>query len=816
MADKDISVLIRLRTMLDAAGLKQQVGVINSILQNQNRKTVSDFRTKTGLAGGGIANFIPNQFIRDSLGLLTPQQMSVARSNLRQTLNFAKQNLGEWRNITRQFETGKYGSLPTGRQQFGAAWEQSGGGYGKYVLAGLLGGRAGIGGLALGSWGKNFQQAYKSQLLPGQINLWGNVLGGGARVLGAGALAAGTMYMAGRATYGLTTGIGDIFGLNQQGMQSFIEFDKATRLTALNLRAAGYLQDTKSLNEGIKKIGDTAKNLSITYGAAGTPTDFGNLMRAAAGMGGVSPQNIGVLAGIASQLSMISEQTTPEQAVRGIISISNAAKAAGIKNLGYKDIASSMYIAGAQSPAMVSDIVANSSRIAQMMSSGASLSEALTSYMFLTGVGYTPARAATQMASLRVRNPSVLLTKGFDKILGIDRSTLLNMTPMQFLSKLMTKAGKEGLATQYGIQGGENPLLQRKIVNDIDAILSKTWGLRGGEFMSLLSNKMSTEEGRQELDKWMNSIADAAQSTERFDFAVKEINQSLGGRMANAQNAFGLLQMEAQGAFFPFLGNLAERFTIQSTKFRMQQAKDFNPNSEEYQAILSREKELESLDNILKSITGQLPKDSPFVAVAEFGYKLAKTLEPLVKTPDALKNTIESLINIFTTLGGVLLSFGDALVTIIGALGGEGSKAKSYLYTQAKNAGFNTPEALSIYRLSDQEAIQKRKSYEEYVHKPAALESLTFGLAGFDPAKNMQTRQLEWFKNNNLIVDNTKTTNTLIGTMISEQRTTNTILLGKAFGYSNPYTNVGSTTSSGDAYKNPKNIAYQGYQNPYQ
>lgn len=543
---------------------------------------------------------------------------------------------------------------PGQRKQAGGRMAgQGAGGYGQYVMAYALGGQAGLIGLSMR------QEGYKK--------------------LGTGLMVGGAIWKAASGTIGLARRGADLLGLNSDTLQNYAEFDKALKLATNNLRAGLGSEQWAALSPGVtdrmrlvdKKLKNAAMSLAAQYGGAGNATDVGNLFRAMSGVGGLRngvAQDVIDVSRVAMKLSMISEETSPEEAGKGIMAISNAAKAQGIKNLGFDQIAAAMYKAGALSPLMVSDLTKNAGNIAMAMTGGASLSEALGSYMLLTSAGYSGARAGTQLSSLQLRMPTVLRKKGFGKILGISDNELANLGPLGFIKKLTSQANREGLNTTYGITPGDNPLKSKALQNDIAAIIGETFGLRGGQLEAFMATTVGDDEARAKFEGWISMLTDSTTLLQDFNGAVRVVSKTTANRMANAQNAIENIKFSIWEVLSPWIGMAGEKAAITLEQTRLNNNLGLSPPERaKAQAVLDERKSLlENPETLraeqLKEYGGTMFE--PFIKLGEVINSLIGKITP--EGIESFVSTIATFVTgVTTALAGLISVLASAAMAIM-------------------------------------------------------------------------------------------------------------------------------------------------------
>lgn len=584
-----------------AAFLKREEAKLRQFYNSQaGSAAAAQVRRDSGLSASTPLQAVKNELIQRRLSLAASEriatqesalQTKTAKNNAKNNAIAAKNAEKQWRNYQKQaaITTAKQATLQSYQgaiqsgdylsaigmqgaavalgakgltlgQRWKAGAQASGQGYGKYLIAGMVGGNAGLLGTALmDNW------VTRGKTIGGTA---GRIVSGAGRLVGSSMMIGGMTYMAGKAAIGLARKGGDLLGLNQDTMQDYMEFDKALRLATLNLKAGVASTDFGVIS---KKFKNAAMSLSTEFGAAGNSTDMANLFRAMSGVGGLSTgQEIIDLSRVAIKLASVSEQTSPEEAGRGIMAISNAAKGVGIKGLSFDMIAASMYKAGAMSPLMVSDLTKNAGNIAVSMAAGSSLSEALSSYMLLTTLGMSSAKAGTQLASFKVRMPATVTNKGFGAALGVSGKELSNMNAMEFITALSNTAVKEKLNTTYGLSQGANPLTAHSVLNDIGLILQDAFGLRGGQYATLLGQTLGDPDSKAALESWITGLTNSGDLLKTFNGAVDEVASSLSNQIAGAGNAIENLKFEIWGVLAPWAGRIGGTAGIAASRARIQ------------------------------------------------------------------------------------------------------------------------------------------------------------------------------------------------------------------------------------------------------
>jgi hypothetical protein len=610
-------------------------------------------------------------------------------------------------------------------QRWKAGSQAANRGYGKYLLAGMLGGNAGLLGLAAQD-----SLVARGGAIGGKT---GAIISGLGKGIGFGGMALGAAWQG----IGLAKSAVGALGINKEMMQDYIDFDNALRLATLNLKAGVGSDEWGKTSQEIqthqKRVSDKMKNasllLSTQYGMAGSPTEMADLMRAMSGVGGLSTaQDVINLSGVAAQLSMVSEETSPEEAGRGIMAIYNAAKMVGIKNLGFKDIAASMYRAGALSPAMVSDLTSNASNIAVSMSAGSSLSEALASYMLATYAGYSPAKGSTQLASLQLRKGNVWSKKGYDKMFGISGQELQNLTFVDFVKKLNTQATKEKLATAYNVAGGVNPLTQKPVLNVIDQILQQDFGLRGGSLASI----MSKPGGIETWEKFVNLLSDGTQNLDVFNGAVSDISGSLDNKIKSAGNSITGLKMTIWDVLAPWAGRIADNINVGASIIRTKNTP--MTDKERSDAAIAQIRKLANIptaDSLYDSQMSQYA-GSPLEPFINFGKLVSDIVDKLTK-PGAIEGVIKGVMDAINlmikaawTLFEVIISIADWMANSF--LFGDSNVAAQNDYAEYRWGNTPGKGQLQLGELEPGQKIQVGEAMQAAQWNPRGREMIMNGL----------------------------------------------------------------------------------------
>lgn len=585
--------------------------------------------------------------------------------------------------------------------------------YGKYIIAQGLAGNTGMTGMAIADMWK------QARLGAGlNVGMMPGLIGGGAFALGMGINAVGGAYRLGKAGLGATS---NVLGLNQGGIESYIEFDKALRLATNNLMAgvAG-----TNFGDTMKQFKSAALNFATSFGLGGNASDYANLMRRMSGLGSFKSAGDVILASrSAAQLSAVSEDTSPEESGRALSSIFMALQGSGAikKKLSPEEmskqltgISALMWKAGAMSPIDISDLQKNAGNISSMVAGGASLSEALMSYVFMTGLGFSPAKAGTQMSSIRLRMPTILSKKGYDKILGVSKGELTNMSPFEFIQKLMDKKG--GIKTATGIVNTDNPFTYRSELKNVGLILEEIFGLRGGMFMTLFNKTMEQEGGVDKIKELMIAMGDAKSATKEFATALENMNNSPAARVANAQGALDAFQKSVQGIATQYIGWLAGRATntaeinrlgaIQSpTQMDKEMlrarklAEDLYRGNRKSSMLTDEERLLLQTNNVsglseslstVRNLVNAEYAGGPLQPINDLIYQFTTIVSPMVDSADGMKKTIDSIIAIFTTLGGVVVGLADVISNVIAFLGTTGDKNRNTIKNALISSGSMT------------------------------------------------------------------------------------------------------------------------------
>lgn len=609
------------------------------------------------------------------------QQNALFQSQSNNRLSLLRRESQEILNETRSLNT-RLGVTGGGRSNFRQSLDDASGGYGKYLMGYMLGGQMGATGIALGGWAKKFGAGYKSRMVPGQINVAGTLIGGGGRLLGGAMLGAGALVNVGRLASSAYKGTANLLGLNQNGLQGFIEFDKALRVAALNMKAGG-----SNFEDSMKVFRNAAMSMATTYGSAGTATDFVTLMRSMAGLPSLkTPQQVAEAARVAASFSMITEGTSPEMVGKGLVSIQAALVGQGKKGYGLKGIASAMYTSGAMALGDVGEIASNSKRISEFINMGGSLEEALGIYTLLRNIGYTAPTAGTQLSSYKRQSIGVAGKVVRAGVVG-NADEWIRMSASQQMMALINRAKQEGL----------NP----ETSTAMQQIAVKIFGQKGGAFFQTLTSP----ENRNALETFIKAMKNAGNSTKVFDDAIQEITDSVGNRVANAKNAFSNIQLESQKAMFPLLGYMAEKFTISSELMRLQQTN--GTGTDEYKALLARSKRINApgyYGTLLGETRGQFSPNSSFQSIVNIGDSLVKAFSPFIEDPGAIKTTFDGIIGAFKMATGVLQGFMSVLMWGISIFGSPESRAKLSIYNQTGR----DPRAWSI---PDEKALGAKNSF---------------------------------------------------------------------------------------------------------
>jgi hypothetical protein len=476
---------------------------------------------------------------------------------------------------------------------------RSSGGYGDYILGGMVGGRAGL-----------TMAALHREKLMGR----GAFLGG----LGAIGVARG-VYAGGRAIY---RGGAGLFGLNKEGFQEYSDFQRAVAIATRNLDES--FGDNGIMSKSAQIISETAKNLSVRYALGGTATQYAESIRMIAGAD-ITPANmsytgrmalIGQMAGMGGALATVAEDTTSQQATRAIMTMYKAIQGTG-GNRSPLDIAAQFWYAGKISPIEVSDFAAQAAKLTKSTAAyGGTPEEMMATVGILGGLGFTGATAATAAEAAR-RNivkkaPKLAGMRAFG---GMSAGQISEMSIPQVLSYMLKQRETEGLTE-----------------GDLRVAMSQLFNIRASGALGALIN----DDILKKLSGNIEELTDATKIRGKFLETVAETSFLGANALATAKGALGTIRLGAMEALMPIMA-------------RGLSTAGLNIEAGRLQSLINVTEDKDLLDQLrknLKDTNDQLAiiKDVPFDEfVAEIERNTPAMFRPLVEPVAKLGKMIEEL-----------------------------------------------------------------------------------------------------------------------------------------------------------------------------